>query len=118
MVFFESALKRTQNMDTKNVTPAKPATINQPEFGLTFRGKVVSMEDRKPWNDFKTKEVLGVSQTIGLTDNRRIYTMTLKSKMGDAHPEVKCGDIISLSNAGCNSDMGQHRLSGDLKSAA
>lgn len=106
-------------MPTKQDDPSKGTantenSVRANEFGLSFRGLITSVDQVKEWKKFGTSEVLGLQCALGLSDKNRIYTYSLKAPLGETMPELQFMQEITLINAGCMSDKGQHRLTGDL----
>ena len=69
----------------------------------------------KEWRDYNTSKVMGLQCAVGLTDKRRIYTHSIKVPTGEVMPDLQYDDEIIVLNAGCQSDKGQHRITGDIR---
>lgn len=87
--------------------------FKNPEFGIKFFGLVVSIGEIKPWKDRDSKEVIGRTLQLGLSDGSKIYTYSCKKPDAENMPKFNLGQKLEVVNVTTMSDMGQHRIIGD-----
>ena len=102
---------------TNQTTSNKDKKSEVQDFGLSFKGQVISISEAKEWTDYNTKAVLGQQQTVGVTDRVKQYTWTVKAPMGESLPPLEFFQEVVIKDASVSSDKGMHRISGTYKPA-